>query len=63
MIGPVYSHLKEWEQPGQKRKPIAIFQFINKKEYKPITEYDVVSITNKAFRKNSKVSLTCWVGQ
>jgi len=43
MIGPVYSHLKEWEEPGSKRQPIAIFQFINKKDFKAITDYDVVS--------------------
>ena len=47
MIGPVYGHLPELENDKPKpilssltRPPIGIVQFVNKKEYKPITDYD-----------------------
>ena len=43
MIGPVYKHLEEWEDAESQRQPIAIFQFINKKDYSIITDFDVVS--------------------
>ena len=43
LVAPVYSHLKEWEDPKAKRHPIAIFQLINKVDFKSITEFDVVS--------------------
>jgi len=33
MIGPVYSHLKNWENTETKRYPIAIFQFMNKTDF------------------------------
>ena len=43
LIGPVYSHLFEWETNETKRTPIAIFQFINKKDFGIISDFDVVS--------------------
>ena len=59
LIGPVYSHLKDWETNESLRSPIAIFQFINKRDFGMITEFDVVSRTMvNLFRKNSGRSLT-----
>jgi|688.fasta_scaffold1019170_1 hypothetical protein len=43
MIGAVYGHLKEYEDDGEKL-PIAVFQFFNKRDFKIITDYDLVSI-------------------
>jgi hypothetical protein len=37
LVGPVYSHLKEWEDKDTKRNPIAVFQLVNKVDYKAIT--------------------------